>query len=292
MKFKKVAKIFLSCMVAGALFTGCGGGGDNKPAEQTPAKTENAEQIKLGMIMHLNATEKKMEDILEKVQADSGITISKYAITYYDNLKLMQMGIESGSVDEISAYKSVADYVIANNDKYEPVKDLPVKNLSDNFCFAVRKDETAIKAELDKAINEMKADGTLDKLINDYITNVDKGKEPPKVEIPKTDGAQTIKVGITGDLPPLDLVLADNSPAGFNTAILAEIAKRSGKNIEIIDIDSGARAAALSSGQIDVIFWVAVPTMEKVPKEIDKPDGVELSEPYFKDDVEHLKLKK
>ena len=85
---------------------------------------------------------------------------------------------------------------------------------------------------------------------------------------------------MTGDLPPLDYVSEDGSPAGFNTAILAEIAKRLGKNIEVVDIDSGARAAALSSGQIDVIFWV------------DKPEGVELSEPYFKDDVEHLQIKK
>ena len=138
----------------------------------------------------------------------------------------------------------------------------------------------------------MKADGSLDKLAKEYVTDIEKGKEPPTVEIPMTDGAQIIKVGVTGDLPPLDYVSADGKAAGFNTALLAEIAKRSGKNIEVIDIDSGARAAALSSGQIDVVFWVVVPTTNKVPTDIDKPEGVELSEPYFKDDVEHLKLKK
>ena len=234
-----------------------------------------------------------MEDILKMVQEDSKVPVSKYAITYYDSLKLMAMGIESGSVDQVSLYSSVADYVVANNDKFEIVSDdITLKTLSDNFCFAVRKDDAALKADLDKVIGEMKADGSLDKLISDYITNIDEKQAPPAVEIPAIDGADTIKIGITGDLPPLDLILADNSPAGFNTALLAEIAKRLDKNIEIVEIHSGARATALSSKSIDVIFWVAVPNGDKVPADVDKPEGVELSAPYFKDNVAHLKLKK
>ena len=289
MKFKKIATVLLSCMMAGALFTGCGGG--DKPAAEKPAADKSAGTVKLGMITHLNATEKRMDDILQMVQEDSGVPILKYSITYYDSLKFMQMGVESGSVDQISVYKSVGNYITANNDKYEPVADLALKTMADNFCFAVRKDDAALKADLDKALNEMKSDGSLDKLTKEYITDVDM-KNPPKVEIPTTDGAPTIKIGVTGDLPPLDYVSEDGSAAGFNTALLAEVAKRSGKNIEVVNIDSGARAAALSSGQIDVIFWVVVPTLEKVPTDIDKPEGVELSEPYFKDNVEHLKLKK
>ena len=97
---------------------------------------------------------------------------------------------------------------------------------------------------------------------------------------------------MTGDLPPLDLVLADNSPAGFNTAMLAEIAKRLNRNIEIVDIDSGARAAALTSKLIDVVFWVVVPFGNSdIPSDIDKPAGLELSAPYFKDTITHIKLK-
>ena len=288
MKFKKIAKVLLSCVLAGALFTGCGGG--NSGSNQPTAAPEG--NIKLGMIAHLNVTEKKMDDSLKMVEEESNVPLSNFTVTYYDSLKLMQMGLESGSVDQMSLYSNVANYVVANNDKYELVSDLSLKNLSDNFCFAVRKEDAALKAELDKAIEEMKADGSLDKLANEYITEVDKGKTPPAIDIPMTDGAQTIKVGVTGDLPPLDYVSADGKAAGFNTAFLAEVAKRSGKNIEIVDIDSGARAAALSSGQIDVIFWVVVPNGEKMPSDIDTPEGVTLSAPYFKDNVAHLKLKK
>lgn len=289
MKLKKIAKVLLSCVLAGALFTGCGGDGGSKPAKDNPADKE----IKIGMITHLNATENKMAEILNMVQTESGVKVTNFVVTYYDSLKNMNMGIESGSVDQVSLYKSIADYVIANNDKFEIVKDdVAIKNLSDSFCFAVRKEDTALKADLDKALDEMKQDGTLDKLINDYITNVDKGQVPPAIEIPMNEGADTLKVGVTGDLPPLDYVSADGNPAGFNTAILAEIARRSGKNVEIVDIDSGARATALASKTIDIIFWAVVPFSDKIPSDIDKPDNVEFSEPYFKDDIAHLKLKK
>ena len=288
MKLKKVAKMLLSCVLAGALFTGCGGGqgGGDKPAQ------DSGKEIKLGMITHLNATETRMADILKMVQEESGIPVSKYVLTYYNNLNNLQMGLESGSVDEVSLYRCVANFALATSDKFELVANDNLKGLADSFCFALRKDDTKLKADLDKTIDEMKADGTLDKLINEYITNVDKKQAPPKIDIPKTDGAETIKVGVTGDLPPLDFVNTDGTPAGFNTALLAEIGKRLGKNIEIIDIDSGARASALSSKQIDVIFWAIVPIGEKIPSDIDKPENVEMSKAYFTDDVAHLKLKK
>lgn len=288
MKFKKAFKVLLSCVLAGALFTGCGGG--SQGGDQG-GKAPEASPVKLGMIAHLNASEKKMEDILNNVTEKTGVNVSKYAITFYDSLKLMQMGIESGSVDEISTYSCVAKYITGTNTNFENVSDKSRSTLSDSFCFAVRKDDTALKDELNKAIDEMKTDGTLDKLINEYITNV-KVDNIPAVEIPQIEGMDTIKVGITGDLPPLDLVLPDNSPAGFNTAMLAEVAKRLNRNVEVVDIDSSARAAALSSKQIDVVFWAIVPVGGKIPADIDKPDGVELSDPYFKDDITHLKLKK
>ena len=41
----------------------------------------------------------------------------------------------------------------------------------------------------------------------------------------------------------------------FNTAVLAEIANRLGKNIEIVVVDSVGRAAALASGAVDAVFW-------------------------------------
>ena len=41
----------------------------------------------------------------------------------------------------------------------------------------------------------------------------------------------------------------------FNTAVLAEIGKRLGKNIELVQVDSVGRALALAQGNVDAVFW-------------------------------------
>ena len=290
MNLKKVAKVLLSCVLAGALFTGCGSGED-KPVDKV-ANNFSVDVVKLGMITPLNATEENMEGVFSKIEEKAGVKDSHHLPKFFDSLSLMQMGIESGNIDAISLYNSVANYVVTTDNKFEIVPNAALNKISYSFCFAVRKDDAQLKADLDKIVEEMKADGTLDKLINDYITGVD-ANNIPKVEIPKTEGAETLKVGVTGDLPPLDLILPDNSPAGFNTAMLAEVAKRLNRNIEVIQIESGARAAALNSKLIDVVFWAIVPLgNDDIPKDIDKPEGVELSVPYFKDSVAQIKLKK
>ena len=292
MNFKKVAKMLLSCVMAGALFAGCGG----EQVADKPSKNFSGDAVRLGMITPLNSTEKIMEDILVKFEEKADIKASEkvpHSVPkFFDSLQLMQMGIESGNIDAISLYNSVAAYVVTTNDKFELVPNPALNKISYSFCFAVRKNDAQLKTDLDKIVDDMKADGSLDKLINDYIIGVD-ANNIPKVEIPKIDGAETLKVGITGDLPPLDLILPDNSPAGFNTAMLAEVSKRLNKNIEIVQIESGSRATALNSKLIDVVFWAIVPFgNDDIPANIDKPEGVEFSAPYFKDNVAQIKLKK
>ena len=288
-------KKFLATICAAALLlTGCGGQetADKSAADKPNNNNFSATELKLGTITRLNTDEKTFGETLDKFAENIGVKGQSHQPKFYDSLNAMQMGLESGQIEAISTYNSVANYLVAQNNKFEIVPNDALNKITDAFCFAVRKDDTQLKDDLDKVIGEMKADGSLDKLINDYVTNVNKGETPPKVEIPMIDGAQTIKVGVTGDLPPLDLILPDNSPAGFNTAMLAEIAKRLGKNVEPVQIEGGARASALNSKFIDVVFWVVVPFGNNdMPADLDKPEGLELSTPYFKDNVAVIKLK-
>lgn len=284
MKLKKIAKVLLSMVVASTLLTGCG-------QSEQPAQNQNV-GVKVGVISHMNVSETQLNEYTTKYEEMYGIKGKRSETFFYENLNLMLMGLNSKSVDEISTYKSVANYVMGRNDNLEILQGY--SDMSDVFCCAVRKEDSKLLEEINNAIQSMKDDNTLDKLIKEYVTD-NNNREPQAVEIAKIDGVDTIKVGVTGDLPPLDLVLADGKPAGFNTAILAEISKRINKNLELVQIESGARAAALTSKQIDVVFWATVPTGDALkcfPATIDKPDGVELSSPYFQDDVVHIGLKK
>lgn len=283
MNLKKITGILATCVMAGALFTGCGGG-------DTPA--QNSGDIKIGMIKHLNATETMMDELIKKAEEEANIKLSTHVTTFYDSLPLLQMGLESGSVDEASTYQCVANYLIARNPQVEIAAGHNAAHLSDNFAFAMRAADTELKQQIDNAIAVMKSDGTLDNLTKTYITDLTGAEDPPAVAIEKFDGAEPLKIGVTGDLPPLDLVLANGEVAGFNTAMLAELGKRLHRNIEVVQIDSASRAAALTSNQIDVAFWAIVPAGDNMPMDIDKPEGTEVSTPYFRDEIVHIQLKK
>ena len=258
-------KIFLLLMII-LTMSGCGSsGGDDKTAPKT------------GVLAQLNATPEQAAKNFGKEHLD-----------FYDDFNSMQMALSSQTVNSIKIYGSVAKYMNATDSKFVIGEDQTVR-LVDNFCCAVRKEDVDLKNSLNAAIDAMKADGTLNALTDKYVDNVT--QTPQAVEIAHIDGADTIKVGVTGDLPPLDLVLADGTPAGFNTAVLAEISKRIGKNIELVQISAGARAAALTSQQVDVIFWVVVPAdNSNRPKDFDKPEGIDVTEPYYQDVIVDVNL--
>ena len=281
---KKILTLFMICSLI--LMTGCGGsqsGDDSK-------KDSDAGKIKIGMITRLNASEENFGVFMKKIEDTLDVKISSHVPVFFDNLNQMQMALQSNQIDEISTYRSVARYMLVKDPRFQVLKDHSLEFI-DSFCFALRDDETELRDSLNKVIEEMQSDGTLDRLTKEYITDISVEKDPPAVELPHFDSADTIKVAVTGDLPPLDYVGADGKPAGFNTAVLAEIGNRMLKNIEIVNIDSGARAAALTSNQVDVIFWAIVPVSEIIPADSDKPKGVILTEPYFKDKIVHMIFK-
>lgn len=278
---KKIFALLMICALA--LMTGCGAETDVKP-QKLPDK------IKIGMITRLNASEESFGEFMKKVEDTLDVKISSHTPVFFDNLNAMEMALQSGQIDEMSAYRSVARYIIAKDPQFEVLKDHSLEFI-DSFCFALRDDDAELKSSLNMIIEEMQIDGTLERLTKEYITDINTNKEPPAIELPHFDSASTLRVAVTGDLPPLDYVGADGKPAGFNTAVLAEIGNRLLRNIELVQVDSGARAAALTSNQVDVVFWAIVPVSEIIPKDSDKPEGITLTEPYFKDKTVHMIFK-
>ena len=284
---KKLTLLLTSCVLAAILLVGCGA---QKPAEQN----KRDEPIRLGILTNLNISEQQYAEIMKEAALRGGLPANTlYNITYYDNLNAMQMGLESGSIDAMSLYKSVAGYLMARNSKFE-LTNFNKAKLSDAFCCAIREEDKELLEKVNGAISSMQQDGTLDRLVKEYIAEAKDKKDIPAVPIAKIDGADTVKVAVTGDLPPIDLTLADGKPAGFNTAVLSEIGKRIGKNIEIEQIASSARATALLSKNVDMVFWAAVPDDDfpDRPGNFDVPKGVVTTTPYYKAEIVHVAVGK
>lgn len=278
-------KFFAAVCAIALLVTGCGG--DSKPD-----KPASQDKTTIGVIVHLNASEEAYNKLMQKLEKSYRPSKANLSANYkyFDTLKSMQLALEGGQIEMLSTYQCVAKYMMQHSDRFEPVTS--ERNLHDSFCMAVSKGNTILLNDLNKAIKSMTEDGTLAQLTQTYIVDVDAGSDPPAVEIEQMPGAETIKVAVTGDLPPLDLILPDGTPAGFTTAVMAEMSKRLGKNVELISVDSAARASILTSKAADVVFWVSVPKDSTlIPANIDKPEGIIISEPYYNDAIVHLELK-
>ena len=202
--------------------------------------------------------------------AAAPVEIDKVEAVEFENLNSMLMSLESGLIDGMIVYYTVGRYLCRQNEnltswlEYSEMEkmiegeSLNIKNrfildqvLGTDFSFLMRDDHLSLRDEFNRAIAGMKEDGTLDALKASVM-------ELEKAEMAQIEGAETIRVGVTGDLPPIDFVDEEGVPAGFNTAVLAEISKRIGKNIELVNIDSGARAIALSEGTVDAVFWTRI----------------------------------
>ena len=250
---------------------------------------EGAKSVKLGLLSTLNMTQSDFHKFAAENTMRGATSISKralqnlsidnYVFIFYDSLTALQLALESGEIDAAGMPKPIAEYVMNVNENRYSILNI-LKTMTTSLAMGFRaSDDPALRNKINDILLGMKADGTLEGLVDKYILNPGIS-EPEPVKFDKYENVKNnIKVAVTGDLPPIDLIAADGSPAGFNTAVLAEIGRRAKINIELIDINSGARAAALASGRVDAVFWFM--SMKGIDNQPDIPSGVVLSEPYF-----------
>lgn len=241
--------------------------------------------IRLGTLTFNNLTQEELSDRLNSHYKEAGKNYT-FAYTYFDTLSSALMALKAQQIDRIDMCQSTAEYIAATN------SDVSIRSLhwdDFNFEMAMLDKNAALLDSINTAISAMKADGTLETLTSNNIDALINGGDPEKVVMPVIDGAETVRVAVTGDLPPMDYTTAAGEPAGFNMAFLAELSKRINKNIELVTIDSGARIAALSSGTVDALFWAR--TTGDAKFQADVPEGVKLSDPYFTDGFYGIYLK-
>lgn len=284
------------------------------PAQEAvtaPEPDPSAPEAKVGMLSILNLSEEDAAQMLRarKLATTQLVKEGTYegenpdkngpiTVVYYDSLESMLMALKAGQLTSINVTESVADYLLLKNpDLAKPLSHndntehstfaemMESGLVGEGYAFMMMEDHAALRDEFDKALDDMKEDGTLDRLIQEQITDVMQGKEPTEIEVPPLSDAETITVAVTGALPPMDYVSSIGMPVGFSTAVLAEISQRIHKNISISVIDSGARASALASGRADVVFWTRTSTAASEVKAMSEEERYALSEGLTDEEV-------
>ncbi len=250
----------------------------------------------VGFLTRLETTPEEFYMLMKNSWATKGWAIlggdhSTSKAKFFDTLMLMQMALDRGDIDEMILPDFVAEYLLKINKNYAPSCISNSGNM--NLCFGFMKDNRALLNKWNSALISMRNDFTLAGLYQKYIKNFPKDdsydyiyginsktkKKQNEIKFEHFKDAPTVRVAITGDLPPVDFIAEDGMPAGYSTAVLAEIGKRLKVNIFLVNVNAGARTAALTSGRADVVFWYEVnKALETQP---DVPNNVILSEPYL-----------
>ncbi|MBQ7196105.1 MAG: transporter substrate-binding domain-containing protein [Synergistaceae bacterium] len=216
------------------------------------------------------------ENILAAV-FDKDFNIENISIKPFDSHMLMSLALNRGEIDVMGVPDFVADYIFRANPEYKMRAFIMSKNPT-ALAFGFLEEKKELRDRFNKVLGDMGDDGTNGIIARDFITGP-KAANPEPVKIEKFDDAETVTVAITGDMPPLDYVDVGGTPAGFSTAMLAEIGRRLHLNINIINVEAGSRATALKSGRADIVFWFSV--FEGYDKQPDIPEGIIVSTPYY-----------
>ena len=231
--------------------------------------------IRLGLLSKLNTTESEFSSAWKKRFSPPNGEL-EIIVKFYDSLTAMQMALNAGEIHQIVLPEISAEYILNINKQLEAALVLQSDRMG--LAFGFREDNSALRDKFNQALDSMREDWTLPAIEGVYAASPG-NSEPEAVKFNKFPNAQTIRAAVTGDLPPIDFIAADGTPAGFNTAVLAEIGRRLHMNIELTEVDAGARTAALASGRVDIVFWYEVDMTSENQHDI--PEGVIVSSPYY-----------
>lgn len=193
----------------------------------------------------------------------------------YDSFVSMQMALNSGRIKLMYCPEIVANYAKTMNPDYY-VRSYVSGNA---FLMGVLPEREDLRNSLNEAITELKAEGTLDALAEQYLEgNLEFDRAEP------VEGRETLRVVITGDYAPIDYISPDGTPNGYNVALMQAIGDKLGYNIEYVCVDFTQRLLALTTDKADVIFLIQLQAQTNEENAFVSPDGnqsILVTKPYL-----------
>ena len=236
-------------------------------SEQT-GKTADSGVSGQKKIKYLGGVDSRMPENSALVFFGSTFGMKLTSYKAYKNFDEAICALKSGEADAIWACDLSTDYLLKVNDglvRVDADQNSDIQKTKDarfSFGMALKKGSgEALRDEINIAIGDMKADGTLAELVNKYVDNAEnfeteQGEKerfyPDKMR--KKTGKGTITVGITGAVPPLELLDKDMQPYGFCVAMMDEIGARTGKNVKFVYLDNETAFTSLMGGRVDLLF--------------------------------------
>ncbi|MDK9717763.1 MAG: ABC transporter substrate-binding protein/permease [Trichlorobacter sp.] len=156
------------------------------------------------------------------------------------------LAIKANKADAFIYDKSVLLNLVEKNPELMII-DKPVAKLE--VAAAIKKENTQLLAEINKALQDLKTEGALQRLRQKWVDA--KYRETPALPaISMTAANGVLKMGTCANLEPFSFQ-SNGKLTGLDIELSQLIGKQLGKKIEIVDMNFEALIPALQSGKID-----------------------------------------
>ena len=133
----------------------------------------------------------------------------------------------------------------SSSDKVQ-LKILDTEYITEEYAIALSKENTDLLGKMDKALTELKADGTLQTIVDKYIS----GKAHDLVFQQNAEGKEELVMATDAAFPPYEYYEGEVI-VGIDAEIAAAIADKLDMKLVIEDMEFGSILAAIETGKVD-----------------------------------------
>lgn len=218
-----------------------------KPKQEAKLIYEDAQQLKGRKISGVTT---KTPDSSAKIFLDSyfGVNFGQYLP--FDDLDTALASLQNRKVSAVWVTDVSAKYYTRTG-PYRALSPAETPGMGQErfeFAFAFRKRDTAFRDKTNEMIANFKENGIIDRLYADYV----EGREQSARCSLKGNGS-TIVVGITGTVPPLEIVDDKGNVSGMAVELSKYLAAYIDRKVKFVVLENETAFAALMAGKVDVI---------------------------------------
>ena len=177
-----------------------------------------------------------------------GSSVAANTVNSKDDLPGKKIGVQLGTTGDAdaTAYEDEGSTVERYNKGSDAIQALKTGKID---CVIIDKDNTDLTDEFNKAIEELKADGTIDTIISNYIGD-EAGEHPYETPEGTEYPNGKLTMATNAQFEPYEYYDGDNV-VGIDADIAKAICDKLGYDLEIEDMEFDAIIAAVSSGKAD-----------------------------------------
>lgn len=180
---------------------------------------------------------------------------------YFNSVLDAALAVKVGKAEAVAYDEPILKNIAAKN---EGLMVLPDMLTYDKYGFGVQLENTALKADIDAVLAELKQSGEYAAMQQRWLPK--SGAPAGMPEIPLSGGNGVLRLGTAAVTEPFSFVDGTQQVVGFDIELARRVAHKQGKTLEVVNMDFGALIAALIAGKVDLIAACITITDERAKK--------------------------